>query len=204
MSQLNRRVNSPFLRLYVLIQVLHRLDDARLHWGGQPIQTLISSRNVPTYTPRNNILSVIWASLCLDAAAKSRQSCPTLRPHRRHPTGSSVPGILQARTLEWVAISFSNTGFSRQEHWSGLPFPSLICLDKLTHKINHHKNVSWVKVCSSVSSFLNKRYPSHVLPMIECNFVSSLASLANFPLAKANYVNGQAQIKRQGGALCLS
>ena len=67
------------------------------------------------------------------------------------PPGSSVPGILQARTLEWVAISFSNacmrakvlqscptlcdpmdsspqaplsTGFSRQEYWSGLPFPS--------------------------------------------------------------------------------
>ena len=159
MSQLNRRVNSPFLRLYVLIQVLHRLDDARLHWGGQPIQTLISSRNVPTYTPRNNILSVIWASLCLDAAAKSRQSCPTLRPHRRHPTGSSVPGILQARTLEWVAISFSNTGFSRQEHWSGLPFPSLICLDKLTHKINHHKNVSWVKVCSTCLIILKQEVP---------------------------------------------
>ena len=65
--------------------------------------------------------------------------------------GSSVPGILQARTLEWVAISFSNAymhakllqscltlvtpwtvacqaplsmGFPRQEYWSGLPFPS--------------------------------------------------------------------------------
>ena len=67
------------------------------------------------------------------------------------PPGSSVPGILQARILKWVAISFSNacmhakslsrvrlyatlrtsahqaplsTGFSRQEYWSGLPFPS--------------------------------------------------------------------------------
>ena len=43
------------------------------------------------------------------AAAKSRQSCPTLcDPIDGSPTGSSVPGILQARTLEWVAISFSN------------------------------------------------------------------------------------------------
>ena len=43
------------------------------------------------------------------AAAKSRQSCPTLcDPIDRSPPGSSVPGILQARTLEWVAISFSN------------------------------------------------------------------------------------------------
>ena len=43
------------------------------------------------------------------AAAKSRQSCLTLcDPIDRSPAGSSVPRILQARTLEWVAISFSN------------------------------------------------------------------------------------------------
>ena len=89
------------------------------------------------------------------AAAKLLQSCPTLcDPIDGSPPGSPVPGILQARTLEWVAISFSNAwkwkvkvkllsrvrllatswtvahqaspsmGFSRQEHWSGLPFPS--------------------------------------------------------------------------------
>ena len=89
------------------------------------------------------------------AAAKSLQSCPTLcDPIDGSPPGSPVPGILQARTLEWVAISFSNAwkwkvkvkslccarllatpwsaayqatssmGFSRQEYWSGLPLPS--------------------------------------------------------------------------------
>ena len=43
------------------------------------------------------------------AAAKSRQSCPTLcNPIDGSPPGSPVPGILQARTLDWVAISFSN------------------------------------------------------------------------------------------------
>ena len=43
------------------------------------------------------------------AAAKSLRSCPTLcDPIDGSPTGSAVPGILQARTLEWVAISFSN------------------------------------------------------------------------------------------------
>jgi len=43
------------------------------------------------------------------AAAKSLQSCPTVcDPIDRSPPGSPVPGILQARTLEWVAISFSN------------------------------------------------------------------------------------------------
>ena len=90
------------------------------------------------------------------AAAKSLQSCPTLcDPMDGSPLGSPVPGILQARTLEWVAISFSNAwkwkvkvkslsrvrvfatpwtaayqappsmGFSRQESWSGVPLPSL-------------------------------------------------------------------------------
>ena len=43
------------------------------------------------------------------AAAKSRQSCPTLcDPRDGSPPGTPVPGILQARTLEWAAISFSN------------------------------------------------------------------------------------------------
>ena len=89
------------------------------------------------------------------AAAKSLQSCPTLcDPIDGSPPGSPVPGILQARTLEWVAISFSNAwkwkvkvkllsrvrllaspwtaahqappsmGFSRQEYWSWVPLPS--------------------------------------------------------------------------------
>ena len=43
------------------------------------------------------------------AAAKSLQSCPTLcDPIDSTPPGSAIPGILQARTMEWVAISFSN------------------------------------------------------------------------------------------------
>ena len=48
-------------------------------------------------------------SLAAAAAAKSVQSCPTLcDPTDYSPPGSPVPGILQARKLEWVAISFSN------------------------------------------------------------------------------------------------
>ena len=96
------------------------------------------------------------------AAAKSRQSCPTLcDPTDGSSSGSPVPGILQARTLEWVAISFSDgwkwkvkvkllsrvrlfatpwtaahqappsMGFSRQEYWSGVPLPSPV--NKVTH-----------------------------------------------------------------------
>ena len=55
-------------------------------------------------------ISVLSSSVvAAAAAAKSRQSCPTLcDPIDGSPPGSSVPGILQARTLEWVAISFSN------------------------------------------------------------------------------------------------
>ena len=89
------------------------------------------------------------------AAAKSLQPCPTLcDPIDGSPPGSPVLGILQARILEWVAISFSSAwkwkvkvkslscvwllampwtaayqalpsmGFSRQEYWSGVPLPS--------------------------------------------------------------------------------
>ena len=89
------------------------------------------------------------------AAAQSLQSYPTLCDHiAGNLPGSPVPGILQARTLEWVAISFSNAwkwkvkvkslsrvrllatawtaayqappsmGFSREEYWSGVPLPS--------------------------------------------------------------------------------
>ena len=56
-----------------------------------------------------NIFS-LWVGGETDyAAAKSLQSCPTLYdPIDGSPPGSPVPGILQARTLEWVAISFSN------------------------------------------------------------------------------------------------
>ena len=50
-------------------------------------------------------------SVVAAAAAKSLQSCPTLcDPIDGSPPGSAVPGIFQARTLEWVAISFSNAG----------------------------------------------------------------------------------------------
>ena len=52
---------------------------------------------------------VVGLAAAAAAAAKSLQSCPTLcDPIDSSPPGSPVPGILQARTLEWVAISFSN------------------------------------------------------------------------------------------------
>ena len=54
-------------------------------------------------------LGILLILVSPTATAKSLQSCPTLcDPIDGSPPGSSVPGILQARTLEWVAISFSN------------------------------------------------------------------------------------------------
>ena len=103
------------------------------------------------------------------AAAKSLQSCPTLCDHiDGSPPGSLVPGILQARTLEWVAIPLQCIkvksesevtqscptlrdpmdcsppgsfimGFSRQEYWSGLPSPS-----PMPHSYSHSKSYTFI------------------------------------------------------------
>jgi len=100
-------------------------------------------------------ITCAFPSYAAAAAAKSLQLCPTLcDPRDGSPPGSPIPGILQARTLEWVDILFSKAwkwkvkvkslsrvwflatpwtaayqappsmGFSRQEHWSGVPLPS--------------------------------------------------------------------------------
>ena len=60
------------------------------------------------------IMTILNTQYCFHinaaAAAKSHQSCPTLcNPIDSSPPGSPVPGILQAKTLEWIAISFCNT-----------------------------------------------------------------------------------------------
>ena len=58
---------------------------------------------------KHSVSSNLSAAATAAAAAKSLQLCPTLcNPIDSSPLGSSVPGILQARILEWVAISFSN------------------------------------------------------------------------------------------------
>ena len=67
---------------------------------GEPIKSGVSI----SYNP----LSLLYASSAA-AAARSLQSCPSLcDPIDGSPPGSPIPGILQARILEWVAISFSN------------------------------------------------------------------------------------------------
>ena len=70
-------------------------------------------KNLPTMR-ETWVRPLVWEDLlekgkAAAAAAKSLQSCPTLcDPIDGNPPGSAVSGILQARTLEWVAISFSN------------------------------------------------------------------------------------------------
>ena len=128
-------------------------------WDNFQIQNPNPDYRRSCVSKRKNIATVFQVflemNLLVAAAAKSLQSCPTLcDPRDGSPPGSPVPGILQARTLEWVAISFSNAGkwkvkgksfsrvwlfetpwtaahqaspfmgFSRQECWNGVPLPS--------------------------------------------------------------------------------
>ena len=103
-------------------------------------------------------------------------------PHRRQPTRLPIPGILQARTLEWVAISFSNAGkwkvkgkslspvqllatpwttayqaplsmgFSRQEYWSWLPLSSPMSTAALFISVKAWKQPR----CPAVGEWINK------------------------------------------------
>ena len=78
-----------------------------------------------------NILNIIsHAAAAAAAAAKSLQSCPTLcDPIEGSPSGSTIPGIFQARTLEWVAISFSHERNANQNH-SEIPIPTRMAIIK--------------------------------------------------------------------------
>ena len=115
--------------------------------------------------PFHKNMNYFWSSSLIATAAKSLQSCPTLcDPLDSSPPGSPIPGILQARILEWDAISSSNEwkwkvkvkslsfvwlvvtpwtaahqapssmGFSRQENWSRVPSPSLSSLIRIQKK----------------------------------------------------------------------
>ena len=119
------------------------------------------------------------------AAVKLLQSCPTLcDPIDSSPPGSPIPRIFQARTLEWVAISFSNAwkwkvkvkllshvwpsaipwtsafqaplsmGFSRQEYWSGVPLPS--------SQSWHRQPQFWVVERTSLISHIQRTALKHV------------------------------------------
>ena len=128
--------------------------------------------------------------------AESLQSCPTLcDPIDGILPGSPVPGILQARILEWVGISFSNAwkwkvkvkllsrvwllatpwtaahqappsmGFSRQEYWSGVPLPSLILMYTVLY--------IYVCVCVWYGQLFNKPTLAHCILVGTNNFTGN-------------------------------
>ena len=130
------------------------------------------------------------------AAAKSLQSCPTLcDPIDSSPRGSPVPGILQARTLEWFAISFSNAwkwkvkvkllsrvwllatpwtaahqappsiGFSREEYWSGCHFLLHWMVSKKKRRKSRFVNVVVSTVSHSLLLSKPVRYEAFVKHM---------------------------------------
>ena len=150
----------------LLLQLLSTLCTLALNYSWLMNITLTPQPDYMFYYKVVNILHFLKSSIDVlhnfrvivfsaAAAAKMRQLCPTLcDPIDGSLPGSSVPGILQTRTLEWVAMSFSNAwkwkvkmkllscvrllatpwtvvyqappsmGFSRQEDWSGSPVPS--------------------------------------------------------------------------------
>ena len=165
-------------------------------WGSDPCFTFPTpeGRSSPTNTPVSSPSSFTLTSFACfyiffsaAADAKSLQSCSTLcNPIDGSPPGSPIPGILQARTLEWVAISLSNAwkwkvkvkslshvhllvtpwtaayqaplpmGFSRQEYWSGVPLPSPIFFSSGQVLLSA---LSWWSASTSVSEGVFLMYP---------------------------------------------
>ena len=122
------------------------------HYLKKETTNLLSRVILRLYISISDVWVIHFFCILAAAAAKLLHSCPTLcDPIDGSPPGSPVPWILQARTLEWVAISFQcmkvrmkslshvrllatpwtaayqaplSMGFSRQEYWSGVPSPS--------------------------------------------------------------------------------
>ena len=136
------------------LNIVHVWLSLAIHYSCCNFSLVISGSQYMYFMSARDQIQVVTPAAAA-AAAKSLQSCPTLcDPIDGSPPGFPVPGILQARTLEWVAISFSNAwkwkvkvkslsrirllatpwtaayqappsmGYSRQEYWSGVPFPS--------------------------------------------------------------------------------
>ena len=127
------------------------------------------------------------------AAAKLLQSCLTLcNLIDGSPPGSAVPGILQARTLEWVAISFSSAckwkvkvkslscvqllatpwtaayqaplsmGFSRQEYWSGVPLPSPIIHFSINFELLYLQLLCFVSFVIKIKYIFSIKFLGHI------------------------------------------
>ena len=117
------------------------------------------------------------------AAAKSSQSCPTLcDPKDSSPSSSTVPGILQARLLEWVAISFSNAYMhakSLQSRMNNRRGGQRRCWGKWDHgltlsQMGHHHWL-WAQECSGIMYIFKNIYLS--LPGLGCKMWDLQSSL---------------------------
>ena len=151
------------------------------------------------YSLKHQCYGSLWSSRVgfsiTTPTSKSLQSCPTLcDPIDGSPLGSPISGILQARTLEWVAISFSSAwkwkvkvkslscvrllatswtaayqappsmGFSKQEYWSGVPLPSPGF--SISVFCRAFKRLMWVvNLQGSQEAFLKPTWPEHPLYM---------------------------------------
>ena len=108
-ARILRRVGCHFLFLGIF--VIQRLNPHLLHWQADSLPLSLQEAHVCSWWLVIAFIDYLLytAAAAAAAAAKSLQSCPTLcNPIDSNPPGSPIPGILQARILEWVAISFSN------------------------------------------------------------------------------------------------
>ena len=112
-----------------------------------------------------------WHIHTAAAAAKSLQSCPTLcNPTDGSPPGSSIPGILQARTVEWVSISFSNAWVkSESEVTQTCPTPSdpMDCSPpgSSVHGVFQARALEWGAIAFSYYSSLKNSFHKICLPL---------------------------------------
>ena len=112
------------------------------------------------------------------AAAKSLQSCPTLcDPIDGSPTGSPVPGILQARTLEWITISFSKAMKVKSESQVVQSYPTLCNLmdcslpGSSTHGIFQARVLEWGAIAFSLEETKSQK----VIDRPRSNYLSDCA-----------------------------
>ena len=169
-----------------------------LHWqvGSLPLALPGKPLFSPPLSKYFKCLSLFFPELgtaAAAAAAKLLQSCPTLcDPIDGGPPGSSVPGILQARTLEWVAISFSNAGkwkWSRSVV-SNSSWPHGLQPTRLLHPWDfpgkstgvgcHCLLQSWglmIVYCLGIAKLVNRQSPWGLLvPWERCQWAASTAT----------------------------
>ena len=113
------------------------------------------------------------------AAAKSLQSCPTLcDPIDCNPPGYPVPGILQARTLEWVAIPFSNA-------WKG----------KVKVKsLSHVRLFATLWTVAYQASSVHGIFQARVLEWVAISFISNAGDLGSIPGSRRSPGNGNGNL----------